>query len=50
MSGSMDGKIVVITGAGSGMGLTAAKLFHAEGAKLVLADVSGKERDAVVEH
>jgi NAD(P)-dependent dehydrogenase (short-subunit alcohol dehydrogenase family) len=45
MSGSMDGKVVVITGAGSGMGLTAAKLFHAEGAKLVLADVSGKERD-----
>ena len=47
MSGLMDGKVVVITGAGSGMGLTAAKLFHAEGARLVLADVSGKERDTV---
>lgn len=46
MNASMKNKVVVITGAGSGMGLTAAKLFHAEGAKLVLADVSGKEKDA----
>jgi len=45
MSGTMKDKVVIITGAGSGMGLSAAKLFHAEGALLVLADISGKEQD-----
>lgn len=40
----MESKVVIITGAGSGMGLSAAKLFHAEGALLVLADISGKEQ------
>lgn len=44
MKRSLEGKIAVITGAGSGMGLAAAKLFHAEGAKVVLTDISGKEQ------
>ncbi|HZQ36047.1 MAG TPA: SDR family NAD(P)-dependent oxidoreductase [Dehalococcoidia bacterium] len=38
--GRLDGKIAVITGAGSGMGRATARLFAAEGAKLVLADVN----------
>ena len=42
----LQGKIAVITGAGSGMGKAMAQLFAAEGAKLVLADISGQQ-DAV---
>jgi NAD(P)-dependent dehydrogenase (short-subunit alcohol dehydrogenase family) len=36
-------KVAVITGAGSGMGKAMAELFAAEGARLVLADISGKQ-------
>lgn len=36
-------KIAVITGAGSGMGKAMAELFSAEGARVVLADISGKQ-------
>jgi NAD(P)-dependent dehydrogenase (short-subunit alcohol dehydrogenase family) len=39
-------KVVVITGAGSGMGRAMAELFVAEGASVVCADISGQE-DAV---
>ena len=42
----LKNKIAVITGAGSGMGKAMAKLFSAEGAKVVCADISGKQ-DAV---
>jgi NAD(P)-dependent dehydrogenase (short-subunit alcohol dehydrogenase family) len=38
-------KIAVITGAGSGMGKAMAELFAAEGAKVVCADISGKQND-----
>jgi NAD(P)-dependent dehydrogenase (short-subunit alcohol dehydrogenase family) len=44
MKSVLQGKVAIITGAGSGMGLSAAKLFHSEGASLVLADKSGKEQ------
>ena len=37
----LDGKVVIITGAGSGMGRAAALLFGGEGALLVLADIDG---------
>ena len=38
-------KIAVITGAGSGMGKAMATMFAAEGARVVCADVSGKQED-----
>src|SRR5690606_34392004 len=43
MTGRLAGKIAVITGAGSGMGRAMAELFHAEGAKVVCADRTGRE-------
>ncbi|MCT2401087.1 SDR family NAD(P)-dependent oxidoreductase [Novosphingobium mangrovi (ex Huang et al. 2023)] len=43
MAGRLQDKVCVITGAGSGMGRAMAQLFHAEGAKLVLADISGMQ-------
>lgn len=43
MAGRLRDKVCIITGAGSGMGKAMAQLFHAEGAKLVLADISGKQ-------
>lgn len=45
MNGILKGKVAIITGAGSGIGAAAARLFHEEGARVVLADVSGKESD-----
>lgn len=39
MAGILDGKIALITGAGSGIGRATAKIFAREGAKLVLADI-----------
>ena len=38
----LQDKVTVITGAGSGMGRVAARMFAAEGARLVLADVSAE--------
>lgn len=43
MAGRLQDKVAVITGAGSGMGKTMAEIFAREGAKLVLADISGKQ-------
>ena len=39
MSGRLDGKVALITGAGSGMGRAAAALFAGEGARIVVTDV-----------
>lgn len=39
MAGRLAGKTAVITGAASGIGAGAAKLFHAEGANVVLTDM-----------
>jgi NAD(P)-dependent dehydrogenase (short-subunit alcohol dehydrogenase family) len=45
----LDGKIAVITGAGSGMGKASVKVFVREGAQVVAADISGAERDTATE-
>jgi NAD(P)-dependent dehydrogenase (short-subunit alcohol dehydrogenase family) len=45
MSRRLEGKVAIITGAGSGIGRAAALLFAAEGAKLVLGDKSAAVDD-----
>jgi len=45
----LDGKIAVITGAGSGMAKASTKVFVREGAKVVAADISGAEKDTASE-
>ncbi|NTC81596.1 SDR family NAD(P)-dependent oxidoreductase [Agrobacterium tumefaciens] len=49
MNGILEGKVALITGAGSGIAAAAARLFHREGARIVLADVSGKEAELAAE-
>ncbi len=39
MTGRLDGKVAVVTGAASGIGAASARRFAAEGAKVVVADV-----------
>jgi NAD(P)-dependent dehydrogenase (short-subunit alcohol dehydrogenase family) len=41
--GKLDGKVAVVTGAGSGIGRATARRFAEEGARLVLADISGEQ-------
>ncbi len=45
MSGRLENKVAIITGAGSGIGRAAALLFASEGAKLVLGDKSAAVHD-----
>ena len=45
MAGRLEGKVAVVTGAGSGMGAAMVRRFCAEGAKVVAADISGAEED-----
>lgn len=47
--GLLDGKVAVVTGAGSGMGKASAEVFVREGAKVVAGDVSGAEQDTAAE-
>jgi NAD(P)-dependent dehydrogenase (short-subunit alcohol dehydrogenase family) len=56
--GILDGKVAVITAAGSGMGRASAQVFAREGARLVISDISGAQEqtgaaiggDVVVRH
>lgn len=45
----LEGKVAVITGAGSGMAKASAKVFQREGAKVVAADMSGMQEQTAVE-
>jgi NAD(P)-dependent dehydrogenase (short-subunit alcohol dehydrogenase family) len=47
--GFLDGKVAVITGAGSGMAKASVKAFIREGAQVVAADLSGAEKDTAAE-
>jgi len=47
--GELDGKVAVITGAGSGMARAATHVFVREGAKVLAADISGREKETAEE-
>jgi len=47
--GELDGKVAVITGAGSGMGRASSKVFVREGAKVLAVDISGREEETATE-
>ncbi|NBB82635.1 MAG: glucose 1-dehydrogenase [Alphaproteobacteria bacterium] len=45
--GRLDGRVAVVTGAGSGFGAGIARTFAAEGGKVVVADIDGAAADRV---
>lgn len=47
--GELEGKVAVITGAGSGMARATSKVFAREGARVLGADVSGREKETADE-
>lgn len=47
--GELEGKVAVITGAGSGMGRAAARVFAREGARVLAVDISGREEETASE-
>jgi NAD(P)-dependent dehydrogenase (short-subunit alcohol dehydrogenase family) len=47
--GLLDGKVAVITGAGSGMAKASARVFIREGAKVIAADISGAQEATAAE-
>jgi NAD(P)-dependent dehydrogenase (short-subunit alcohol dehydrogenase family) len=47
--GLLEGKVAVITGAGSGMAKASTMAFVREGAKVLAADISGAEQDTAAE-
>ncbi|MDR2857076.1 MAG: SDR family oxidoreductase [Novosphingobium sp.] len=47
--GLLQDKVAVITGAGRGIGRVIARMFVAEGARVLVSDVSGEEQDTAAE-
>jgi NAD(P)-dependent dehydrogenase (short-subunit alcohol dehydrogenase family) len=47
--GLLEGKVAVITGAGSGMAKASTRIFVREGARVLAADISGAEKDTAAE-
>ena len=47
--GELDGKVAVITGAGSGMARASTRVFVREGARVLAADISGREKETADE-
>ena len=47
--GELDGKVAVITGAGSGMGRASTRVFVREGARVLAADISGRQDETAAE-
>jgi NAD(P)-dependent dehydrogenase (short-subunit alcohol dehydrogenase family) len=45
MTKQLDSKVAVVTGAGSGIGAAVAAGLHAAGAKVIVADISGRQED-----
>ena len=48
MTGRVSGKVVVVTGAASGLGEATARLMHAEGATVLLTDIQDERGKRVV--
>ena len=49
MTGLLEGKIAVVTGAGQGIGRTIARMFVAEGARVLVSDITGAEEATAAE-
>ena len=47
--GELDGKVAVITGAGSGMGRASTRIFVREGARVLAVDISGRQKETADE-
>jgi len=48
MSGKLEGRVAIVTGGGSGIGAATARRFAQEGASVVVADLSGKRAEEVM--
>lgn len=49
MQGRLEGRVAVVTGAGSGIGLATVRRFHAEGARVVCVDIAAEQGKAAAD-